>query len=83
MAAMFGHVMMRLFLKRAECARAAGYCQTRQGVVTIEKVRTKLVGIMFTPTWMRFAYVCCLVDYFHVLFSAPVWTVRHDTIRSA
>lgn len=82
-AAMFGHVMMRLFLKCAEGARAAGYCQTWQGVVTIEKVRAKLVGIVFTPTWMRFAYICRLVDHFHVHFSASVWAVRHYTIRCA
>ena len=80
---MFGHVMMRLFLKCAKGARAAGYCQTWQGVVTIKKVRAELVGIVFTPTWMRFAYICCPVDHFHFLFSAPVWAVRHDTIRCA
>lgn len=82
-AAMFGHVMMRLFLKCAEGARAAGYCQTWQDVVTIEKVCAKLVGIVFTPTRMRFSYICRLVDYFHVFFSASVWAVRHDTIRCA
>ena len=81
LTAMFGHVMMCLFLKRAECARAPCYCQTWHSIVSIEKMCAKLVCVMFAPTGMSFANISCFVHCFHVFLSAPMRAISKNTVR--
>lgn len=81
LTAMFGHVMMCLFLKRPECARAPRHCQTWQRIVSIEKMCTKLVCIMFAPTGMSFADISCFVHCFHVFLSASMRAISKNAVR--